>query len=416
MTDRTSLRIDSDRLWQSLMEMAEISATLGGGNDRQALTDGDDRARRLFRSWCEAAGIEVRVDEVGNMFARREGRDNSLPPILAGSHLDTQPTGGRFDGPVGVLSALEVVRTLNDAGVETRGPIEIVNWTNEEGARFAPPMMGSGAWAGVFSVEETRLRSDLRGVTVGAELDRLGWAGGVPAKAHDLRASFEIHIEQGPILEAEGKEIGVVTGVQGMRWLDLSILGAAAHAGTTPMDRRRDPMQTLSAALTRLFEEAPRVDADLRFTVGRVLADPGVQNTVPWRVEATIDLRHPDDAVLDAFEARIREILDEEAQARDTPAELDRIWSASALRFAERCVSAVRTAAESLGIGHRDMISGAGHDSVYVAGVAPAGMIFIPCRDGVSHNEAEWAEPRWVAAGANVLLHALLDVDARIDR
>ena len=287
-------RIDSERLWSSLMEMAEIGKTPRGGCNRQALTPEDRLGRDLFVSWCEAAGCAVTIDTMGNVFARRPGADDSLPPVIAGSHLDTQPTGGKFDGVYGVLAGLEVIRTLNDHGVETRHPLEVVSWTNEEGARFPPAMLGSGVWAGTFDLEYGHNRTDKEGKTIKDELERIGYLGAAPCRARPLRAAFEVHIEQGPILEHEGLTIGIVNGVQAIGWYDLIIGGVPCHAGTTPMEVRRDPFMALHGILDKLYQVADDFKPLARITFGDIRAEPGARNTVPERVVVTVDLRHPD--------------------------------------------------------------------------------------------------------------------------
>ncbi len=405
------LRIDAARLWDSLMQMAEIGATPAGGCNRQALTDLDKEGRDRFCDWCKAADCRVRVDEMGNLFARREGANPSRPPILVGSHLDTQPTGGRFDGVYGVLAGLELVRTLNEARLETAGPLEVVVWTNEEGARFAPAMIGSGVWAGAFRCADAHACRADDGATLGAELARIGYAGSHPARHFPVRGAFEVHIEQGPVLEAEGKQVGVVTGVQGMRWYDLVVEGEACHAGTTPMAPRRDPARTLTEVLASFFGRVEAWGADARATVGVLRSEPASRNTVPARVSASVDLRHPELARIDAMEAALRDTLATACAARGTRGELQRVWDSPPVVFDTGCVESVRSAARGLGLSHRDMVSGAGHDSVYVARVVPTAMIFVPCLGGLSHNEAESATAEDLAAGCNVLLHAVLAAD-----
>jgi len=403
-----TLRVDGNRLWWRLMEMAEIGATPAGGCNRQALTDQDRAGRDLFARWCEAAGFPIRVDEIGNLFARRAGADDTRPPVMAGSHLDTQPTGGRFDGVYGVLAGLEVLQTLNDRGVATSAPLEVAVWTNEEGARFSPAMIGSGVWAGVFSVEEAHAIADKRGRTLGDELERIGYRGSVPARATPVRAAFEVHIEQGPILEAEQKQIGVLTGVQGMRWYDMVLEGAACHAGPTPMEGRRDPFMQLPAVLTALYDMARKHAPWGRVTFGDIRAKPGVRNTVPERLIVSVDLRHPDESVLDEMDAAFRAIVSARCEAAGLIGSVREEWSSPAVAFAPECVDAVRGSVQMLGYSSMEMVSGAGHDAVYVSRVAPTGMIFVPCENGLSHNEAEYAKPEDLEAGCNVLLHAML--------
>ncbi len=406
MTD--TLRINGKRLWNAIMEVAQIGATSRGGCNRQALTDGDAAVRRLFRDWCEQAGLSVRVDEMGNMFARRAGANASLSPVIAGSHLDTQPTGGKFDGVYGVLGALEVIRTLNDANVQTIAPLEVVNWTNEEGARFSPAMIGSGVWCGHFDLDYGYTREDQDGVTIGQELERLKLIGSEPCRPFPIRAAFEMHIEQGPVLENEGLTVGVVTGAQGMRWYDVNLNGQPVHAGTTPMEVRRDPFMAVHEILDRLYRLAADLGPESRVTFGDIEAKPGSRNTVPEQLTLAVDLRHPEQNVLEALDSGMRTIVDEAAKQHALAAEVVDEWHSPAVAFDPACVTAVRSAVEMLGYPHRDMVSGAGHDAVYVSRVAPTSMIFVPCADGISHNEAESATPEDLEAGCNVLLHAML--------
>ncbi|MEZ5557708.1 MAG: Zn-dependent hydrolase [Pseudomonadales bacterium] len=404
-----NLRVNGQRLWGSLMDMARIGATPRGGCNRLALTDTDKAARNLFVSWCEDAGCTVTVDQMGNLFATRPGRTSSLPPVLAGSHLDTQPTGGRFDGVYGVLAGLEVLRTLNDAGVQTETPLQVAVWTNEEGVRFSPAMIGSGVWGGAFDLEYGLSRTDRAGVSIGEALDRIGYAGSQPCRAYPLTAAFEVHIEQGPILEKEGLTIGVLTGVQGMNWYDVVLTGQPCHAGPTPMPDRRDPFMALHDILAQLYALADEQAPWARATFGDIHAEPGSRNTVPERLLLAVDLRHPDQRVLDGMDARLRRIVAEAARRVGIEQQILDQWRSPAVAFDDRCVAAVRRAAGMLGYPHRDMVSGAGHDSVYVARVAPTSMIFVPCEGGLSHNEAENALPGDLEAGCNVLLHAMLD-------
>ena len=405
----SNLQIDGDRLWQSLMDMAAIGATPAGGCNRQALTAEDGVGRELFRNWCEAAGCSVRVDAIGNMFARRAGANPTAPAILVGSHLDTQPTGGKFDGVFGVLAGLEVIRTLNDHNVSTESPIDLAVWTNEEGARFAPAMQGSGVWAGVFEIEDAYAATDKTGVTLETALRDLDQLGTEPAAPFPIKSAYEIHIEQGPILEAENKQIGVVTGVQGIRWYDLTIQGAACHAGPTPMNARRDPVRVLGQLLEAIYTLIDRHGPRARVTFGELRAEPGSRNTVPERVTVSVDLRHPDQAVFDQIDRELRELVG----AATLPATLDEFWHSPAVVFDAACIETVRAAVEARGCPALEMVSGAGHDSVYVARVAPTAMIFVPCKDGLSHNEAESATADDLSAGANVLLETVLLTDAR---
>jgi N-carbamoyl-L-amino-acid hydrolase len=402
-----NLRIDGARLWQTLMETAEFGRTAKGGICRLALTDLDAQVRRWLIQAAEAAGCTVTIDRMGSIFARRPGRNNDLPPIAIGSHLDTQPTGGKFDGILGVLAGLELIRTLNDSGYETEAPIELINWSNEEGARFVPAMLASGVFAGKIGLEHGLSRADRDGLTFGAELERIGFAGSAPC-GHPLGAFFELHIEQGPILEAEGRTIGVVTGVQGVRWFRASFAGQDSHAGTTPMALRRDAFQGLARLAVALDRIARAEGGGAVATIGICEVKPGSPNVVPGEASATIDLRHPDDAALDRMEAAIRAAQAEIVAELRLEGDLVADWRNPAVRFDPVCIEAVRNAAEQSGLSHRPMVSGAGHDAAHIAAVAPTAMIFVPCAGGISHNEAESITPEDAAAGANVLLRAVL--------
>lgn len=410
MNEPRNLAIDGDRLWASLMAMAEIGATEKGGSRRLALTDLDREGRDLFVRWCEEAGCSVTVDAIGNIFARRPGRNDSLAPVVTGSHLDTQPTGGRFDGVYGVLAGLEIVRTLNDLGVETDRPIEVVCWTNEEGSRFPPSMVASGVFAGKFTLDEALRTEDVDGLTMGAELERIGYAGNKPVGGRPFHAYFEAHIEQGPILEAEDKPIGIVTAGQGMRWYELVLTGVESHAGTTPMERRHDAL--LGAA--RLVEAANRIGLDhapdARTTVGMIDSYPNSRNVIPGRVFMTFDFRHPEEATLAAMDAALRAEIDETARALGLENEMKEVLNSPPVPFDPDCVAAVRNAAEKHGYSAREIISGAGHDACNIAAVAPSAMVFIPCVDGISHNEIEDIKPEWSNAGGQVLLDAVLEM------
>lgn len=396
------LAVDGERLWQSLMELGEIGAIPDGGVCRLAGSDEDRAGRDHFVAWCEAAGLLVSIDELGNLFARRAGGDAARPPVVIGSHLDSQPTGGRFDGAYGVMAALEVVRTLNDGDVTTEAPVEVVSWTNEEGARFAPAMLASGVFAGAFSADYARSRTDPAGVRLGDELARIGYAGSLPCGGRPLAAYLEAHIEQGPVLEAHGVPVGVVTGVQGIRWFDVVVGGQEAHAGSTPMERRHDALVGAARLVTSLDALARQVGPEARATVGVIDASPASRNTIPGRVQLAVDLRHPSAHTLESMAARLDEL------AGEVGGEVSEIWYSPPVTFDPGVVAAVRAAAADAGLSYQDIVSGAGHDACYLATVCPTGMIFIPCRDGVSHNPTEWADPRWCEAGANVLLGATL--------
>ncbi|HEY1931966.1 MAG TPA: M20 family metallo-hydrolase [Acetobacteraceae bacterium] len=409
-----NIAVNGDRMWDTIMETARIGATPKGGICRLTLTDLDRQVRDWFRAKCEAAGCTVTVDDMGNIFARRAGRDPSLPPIAIGSHLDTQPTGGKYDGIIGVLSGLEVLRTLNDQGYETNAPIEVIDWTNEEGSRFAPAMLSSGVFAGAFDNAYAYAREDREGRKFGDELVRIGYQGDVPCGSHKLGAHFEIHIEQGPILEDEAKTIGVVTGVQGMRWYEVTVTGMEGHAGATPMRLRRNALLAASRMVVAIdqigWDHAP----DAVATVGLLENRPNSRNVVPGSVFFAIDLRHPSDATVAAMEAAMRAELERIAAEANVEIAIECVWDSPAVRFDPECIAAVRRAAAASGYGHRDIVSGAGHDSAYIARVAPTTMVFVPCEKGLSHNEAEHAEKSDVIAGANVLLRAVLETDQRL--
>ncbi len=408
-TPGENLRIDGARLWDSLMEMARIGPGVAGGNNRQTLTDADAEGRALFKGWCEAAGLTLGVDQMGTMFATRAGEDPDALPVYVGSHLDTQPTGGKYDGVLGVLGALEAVRSMNDLGIRTRHPIVVTNWTNEEGARFAPAMLASGVFAGVIDQGHAYGRTDPDGKTFGAELERIGWKGDEEVGARKMHAYFELHIEQGPILEAEGKEIGVVTHCQGLWWLEFTLTGREAHTGSTPMEMRVNA----GLAMARIFEMTEAVAMSEQpgavGGVGQVRFSPNSRNVLPGTVIFTVDIRSPQQAKLDRMRARI------EAEAAAICASLgvgcavEAVGHFDPVTFAPDLVARVRGAAERLGYSRRDIISGAGHDACWAAKVAPATMVMCPCVDGLSHNEAEEITPDWAEKGANVLFHAVLE-------
>ncbi len=409
-----NLQIDSQRLWDDLMATAQIGATKKGGICRLTLTDLDRQVRDWFKAQCEGLGCTVTVDDVGTMFARRPGKNAALPPIAMGSHLDTQPTGGKFDGTLGVLAALEALRTLHRAGYETNAPIEVVNWTNEEGARFAPPMLASGVFAGVFTTDYAYSSTDRDGKNFGDELARIGYRGEEKAGAHKLSALFELHIEQGPILEAENRMIGIVQGVQGMRWYEVTVTGQEAHTGATPMPLRKNALLGAARLVDRIDAIAREHPPDAVGTVGLLENRPNSRNVVPGEVFFTVDFRHPDEAVLDAMETKLRSALGAILQPLGLSYTETRIWDSPAVKFAPDLIDCVRLGAQKAGLTSRDMISGAGHDAAYVARVAPTTMIFVPCAGGISHNEAEWTDQAQCAAGAQVLLNAVLEFDRRL--
>jgi len=409
MADLSNVRIDGVRLWDSLMEMAKIGATPKGGCKRLTLTDLDGEARRLFRRWCEAAGCSVKVDEMGNMFARRPGEEDSLAPVMMGSHLDTQPTGGKFDGSLGVLGALEVVRSLNDLNIKTRRPIEVANWTNEEGSRYAPAMISSGVFAGVYTKEFAYSRLDGQGKTLGDELKRIGFVGDEAIGGRPIHASFELHIEQGPILEDENVDIGVVTHGQGQRWYEIRLTGFESHAGSTPMPRRRDALLG-AARIVELVNQIGLSKAPLGVsTCGMLNPYPNSRNVIPGEVFMTCEFRYPDDAALSEMDSALRDGVEALAKKSGLTYDLKQVFYYPPVAFDPGCVDAVKRAAEHFGYSHRNIVSGAGHDACYIARVAPTSMIFTPCVDGISHNETEDIKQDWSTAGANVLMHAVLE-------
>ncbi|GAA6121036.1 Zn-dependent hydrolase [Acidovorax sp. FG27] len=408
-TDTSHLRINGERLWDSLMELAQIGATPKGGVCRLTLTDLDKQGRDLVTRWAREAGMSVTIDKIGNVFMRRPGRNDSLPPIMTGSHIDTQPTGGKFDGNYGVLAGIEVVRTLNDHGIQTEAPIEVAFWTNEEGSRFVPVMMGSGVFARAFTLEHAYAATDTEGKTVKGELERIGYIGDQEPGDHPIGAYFETHIEQGPVLEDNDKTIGVVSGVLGIRWFDCTVTGMEAHAGPTPMALRKDALFAATRIMQDVVAAAHRHPPHGRGTVGMVQVFPNSRNVIPGRVKFSIDLRNSTDALVDAMAAEVKALAEQVGKEHGVQVQIDLVSSYPAQQFHAECVEAVGRAAARLGYSHMPAVSGAGHDAVYMAKLAPAGMIFIPCKDGISHNEIEDAKPEHITAGCNVLLHAMLE-------
>ncbi len=404
-----NLKVDGDRLWSTIHEIAKIGPGVRGGSNRQTLTDADAEGRKLFQRWCEDAGLTIGVDQMGNMFARRDGSDPDALPVYVGSHLDTQPTGGRYDGVLGVLGGLEIVRTLNDLGIRTRHPIVVTNWTNEEGTRFAPPMLASGVFAGVHTLGWAYARQDADGATVGAELERIGWKGEEEVGARKMHAFFELHIEQGPILEAEGKDIGVVTHGQGLNWTQITLTGKESHTGSTPMPMRVNAGLGM-ARITELvniiaLDHAP----DAVGAVGHCDVYPNSRNIIPGKVVFTVDQRSPDKDTMVAMERRLHEGARKIAEEIGLGIEMEKVGYFDPVTFDEGCVTAVRDAAERLGYSHRNLISGAGHDACWINRVAPTAMVMCPCVDGLSHNEDEDISIEWATAGANVLFHAVVE-------
>ncbi len=406
---RTNQRIDGRRLWDSLMQMAQIGATAKGGVRRLALGPVDKNGRDAFRTLCEQAGLTLRVDSMGNMFARRPGRDPARLPVLFGSHLDSQPSGGKFDGALGVLAGLEIMRTLDDLGIITESPLELVNWTDEEGSRFGKSLMGSGVWSGAYGQAETEALADLDGQTVGASLDAIGYRGDAPAKAFPADAYFELHIEQGPILEREGKQVGIVTGAQAQVWYNLVAAGQDSHAGTTPPDARRDAL-LCAARIIELVNRLMRARGDDgRGTVGELAVLPNSRNVVPGEVRFSAEFRHPDDAEIARLAEEFPQQATEIAENCAIDLRITELFRMKAQPFDQDCIGLVRSAAERLGYSSQEIVSGAGHDAVYVARHVPTAMIFTPCKDGLSHNEAESIEPEEAEAGAQILFQAVVE-------
>ncbi|SFI71062.1 N-carbamoyl-L-amino-acid hydrolase [Phyllobacterium sp. CL33Tsu] len=409
MTLTGNLRINGDRLWDSLMEMAKIGPGLRGGNNRQTLTDEDGEGRRLFQGWCEKAGLSMGVDTMGNMFFMRPGTDTDALPVYVGSHLDTQPTGGKFDGVLGVLGGLELVRTLNDLNIRTKHPIVVVNWTNEEGTRFAPAMLASGVFAGVLDQDWAYQREDAKGKKFGDELERIGWKGDEKVGGRKMHALFELHIEQGPILEAEGKDIGVVTHGQGLWWLQITLTGKESHTGSTPMPMRKNAGLGMARITELVHEVAMAHQPSAVGAIGHVDVYPNSRNVIPGKVVFTVDIRSPNIATLNAMKAEIEAKAAGIAKELGLGIEIAEEGHFDPVAFDAGCVTAVRNAAERLGYSHRNIVSGAGHDACWINRVAPTAMVMCPCVDGLSHNEDEDIKKEWATAGADVLLHAVLE-------
>ncbi|TDK52138.1 Zn-dependent hydrolase [Antarcticimicrobium luteum] len=404
-----NLKINGERLWDSLMEMAKIGPGIAGGNNRQTLTDADAEGRALFQKWCEAAGCTMGLDQMGNMFARREGEDPDALPVYVGSHLDTQPTGGKYDGVLGVLGGLELIRTLNDLNIRTKHPIVVTNWTNEEGTRFAPAMLSSGVFAGMHTQDWAYAREDAEGKTFGDELERIGWKGEEEVGARKMHAFFELHIEQGPILETEGKQIGVVTHGQGLSWTQVTVIGKDSHTGSTPMPMRKNAGLGMARILEKVEEIAWSHAPHAVGAAGHIDVYPNSRNVIPGKAVFTVDFRSPEPAVIKDMEERLAVAAREICDDMGLEVELEKVGGFDPVTFDPTCVQAVRSAAERLGYSHMDLVSGAGHDACWINRMAPTAMVMCPCVGGLSHNEAEEISPEWAAAGTDVLLHAVVE-------
>jgi N-carbamoyl-L-amino-acid hydrolase len=416
MTDiQSNLRINGDRLWESLMDMAKIGPGVAGGNNRQTLTDEDSEGRHLFLQWCEVQGCSMGLDKMGNMFARREGMDPNALPVYVGSHLDTQPTGGKYDGVLGVLGGLEIIRSLNDLGIKTKHPIVVTNWSNEEGTRFAPPMLSSGVFGGMHTLEWAYDRADAEGKTFGEELVRIGWKGEEDVGDRKMHAFFELHIEQGPILETENKDIGVVTHGQGLSWTQITITGKDSHTGSTPMPMRRNAGLGMARILEKVEEIALSHAPHAVGAAGHVDVYPNSRNVIPGKVVFTVDMRSPELSVIADMETRLMAESNQICDNMGLEVEFEKVGGFDPVEFDEKCVSAVRNASEKLGYSHMNLISGAGHDACWVNRVAPTAMVMCPCVDGLSHNEAEEISKEWATAGTDVLLHAVLETAVIIE-
>jgi beta-ureidopropionase / N-carbamoyl-L-amino-acid hydrolase len=406
---KSNLRVNGNRLWNGLMEMAKIGPGIAGGNNRQALTDEDAEARILFQNWCKEAGLSIGVDQMGTMFARREGVVQDALPVYVGSHLDTQPTGGKYDGVLGVLAGLEIIQTLNEQGIKTKHPIVVVNFTNEEGTRFPPAMVASGVFAGVHSLEWAYSREDSEGKTFGDELKRINWIGDEEVGTRKMKAFFELHIEQGPILELEGKEIGVVTHGQGLNWLEIRLTGKESHTGSTPMPLRINAGLGM-ARVTQLVDEiAHQYEPNAVGAIGQCDIYPNSRNIIPGKAIFTVDFRHPEKSIIASMERDLKMGAKKIAEEIGLALEIESVGGFDPVTFDPDCVATVRAAAEKLGYEHRDLVSGAGHDACWINKVAPTAMVMCPCVGGLSHNEAEEISQKWASAGADVLLHAVLE-------
>ena len=408
MVKETNISINSDRLWDSLMTMAKIGPGIAGGNNRQTVTVEDGEARKLLQEWSENAGMTMKVDELGSMYFKREGTDKHALPVVIGSHLDTQPTGGKYDGVLGVLAGLEIVRTLNDLNIQTKHPILIVNWTNEEGSRFPPAMMASAGYAGIYEIESLLSAKDAEGNIFGDELNKIGWKGSETVGAQKFHCYYELHIEQGPILETEEIDIGVVTHGQGLKWLEVKLSGVEQHTGTTPMHVRKDTSLALSEIILAVNHIANKNQPNALGSVGHIEVSPNSRNVIAGNSLFTIDIRSPDIKKLEKMESELRDMAIGICNKYKVKFEMDQIGGFDPVAFDKECLDNIRNSADKFGYSHKDIVSGAGHDACWINTVAPSAMVMCPCVDGLSHNEAEEIKPEWASSSTNVMLHAAI--------
>jgi len=408
MVKETNISINSDRLWDSLMTMAKIGPGIAGGNNRQTVTSEDGEARKLLQKWSEDAGMTMKVDELGSMFFKREGTDKNALPVVIGSHLDTQPTGGKYDGVLGVLAGLEIVRTLNDLNIQTKHPILVVNWTNEEGSRFPPAMMASAGYAGIYDVNTLLSAKDAEGNVFGNELSKIGWKGSEPVGAQKFQCYYELHIEQGPILETEEIDIGIVTHGQGLKWLEVKLTGKEQHTGTTPMNVRKDTSLAMSEIILAVNTIANQNQPNALGSVGHIEVSPNSRNVIAGETIFTVDIRSPDINKLNKMEKELEIAANEICLKYNVQIQIEQIGGFDPVEFNKECLDHLRTNAKKFGYSYKDIVSGAGHDACWINTVAPSAMIMCPCVDGLSHNEAEEIKPHWAASSTNVLLHAAI--------
>ena len=408
MVKETNISINSDRLWDSLMTMAKIGPGIAGGNNRQAVTSEDGEARKLLQKWSEDAGMTMKVDQLGSMFFKREGTDKNALPVVIGSHLDTQPTGGKYDGVLGVLAGLEIVRTLNDLNIQTKHPILVVNWTNEEGSRFPPAMMASAGYAGIYDVNTLLSAKDAEGNVFGNELNRIGWKGSEPVGAQKFQCYYELHIEQGPILETEEIDIGIVTHGQGLKWLEVKLTGKEQHTGTTPMNVRKDTSLAMSEIILAVNTIANQNQPNALGSVGHIEVSPNSRNVIAGETIFTVDIRSPDINKLNKMEKELEIAANEICKKYNVQIHIEQIGGFDPVEFNKECLDHLRTNAKKFGYSYKDIVSGAGHDACWINTVAPSAMIMCPCVDGLSHNEAEEIKPEWAYSSTNVLLHSAI--------